>query len=46
MERRVVIDLAYVGVTLVFFALMIFYVAACDRLGRVADVERAGKDDS
>ena len=38
------IDLIYVAATVVFFALMIAYVAACDRLGRGADVERAGKD--
>ena len=44
MEARLVIDLIYILTTLSFFALMIAYVAACDRLGRSADVERASKD--
>jgi hypothetical protein len=35
------IDIAYVIGTLAFFALMLAYVAGCDRLGRAADVERA-----
>ena len=35
------IDILYVVATLLFFALMILYVEACDRLGRAADVERA-----
>ena len=35
------IDLLYVLASIAFFALMIAYVAACDRLGRAADVERA-----
>jgi hypothetical protein len=35
------IDLIYVIATLAFFGLMLLYVAACDRLGRSADVERA-----
>jgi len=34
------IDFIYVAATVVFFALMLLYVAACDRLGRSADVER------
>jgi hypothetical protein len=34
------IDIVYVATTVVFFALMIAYVAACDRLGRHADVDR------
>lgn len=34
------IDVIYVVGTLAFFALMLLYVAACDRLGRTADVER------
>jgi hypothetical protein len=38
------IDIIYVLATLVFFALMIAYVAACDWLGRGADVERAPKE--
>lgn len=33
------IDMAYVGATLVFFALMIAFVAGCARLGRVAGGE-------
>jgi hypothetical protein len=41
-----VIDLVYVIATIVFFALMIVYVAACERLGRAADVERGGKEQS
>jgi hypothetical protein len=35
------IDLVYVLATVAFFALMMLYVAACDRIGRSADVERA-----
>lgn len=38
------IDLIYVLTTVLFFASMVAYVAACDRLGRNADVERAGKE--
>ena len=38
------IDVVYVAGTVLFFALMIAYVAACDRLGRAADVERAPED--
>lgn len=38
------IDLIYVLATVLFFALMVAYVAACDRLGRAADVERASKE--
>jgi hypothetical protein len=34
-------DVLYVAGTILFFALMILYVEACDRLGRTADVERA-----
>ena len=34
----------YVLTTVLFFALMVAYVAACDRLGRNADVERASKE--
>lgn len=40
------IDLVYVVATILFFALMIGYVAGCDRLGRAADVERGGKEQS
>jgi len=39
-----VIDFIYVLATVLFFALMVAYVAACDRLGRNADVERASKE--
>lgn len=35
------IDILYVLSSILFFALMIWYVAGCDRLGRAADVERA-----
>ena len=35
------IDVVYVTGTILFFALMLLYVEGCDRLGRVADVERA-----
>ncbi|HVX41042.1 MAG TPA: hypothetical protein VHB25_15850 [Gemmatimonadaceae bacterium] len=38
------LDLVYVVATIAFFALMFAYVAACDRLGRVADVERTPED--
>ena len=38
------IDLIYVLTTLLFFALMAAYVAACYRLGRSADVERASRE--
>jgi len=39
-----VIDFIYVVTTVLFFALMIAYVAACHRLGGSADVERASKE--
>jgi hypothetical protein len=38
------LDFIYVSATILFFALMLLYVRACDRLGRVADIERAGKE--
>ena len=38
------IDVIYVAATVLFFALMIAYAAACERLGRSADVERAPED--
>jgi len=38
------LDVLYVVGTVLFFALMIAYAAACDRLGRRADVERAPED--
>jgi hypothetical protein len=40
------IDAVYVAATILFFALMILYVAGCDRLGRAADVERAPEETS
>ena len=38
------LDVLYVAGTVLFFALMLGYAAACDRLGRNADVERAKED--
>ena len=38
------IDIIYLLATVLFFALMLVYVAACDRLGREADVERSSKE--
>jgi len=38
------IDLIYVVATILFFALMLLYVAACDRLGRAAEAERAPEE--
>ena len=38
------IDVLYVVATVLFFALMLRYAAACDRLGRNADVEREKED--
>ena len=38
------IDVLYVAGTVLFFALMLGYVAACNRLGRSADTERAKED--
>ena len=38
------IDLIYIGITVLFFGLMLLYVAGCERLGRTADVERAGEE--
>jgi len=43
-EMDAVLDFIYVLTTILFFALMLAYVAACDRLGRGADVERAPKE--
>jgi hypothetical protein len=43
-EASPMIDLVYVLTTVLFFALMMAYVAACARLGRNADVERASKE--
>jgi hypothetical protein len=39
-----VIDLIYVFSTLLFFVSMLGYVAACDRLGRKADVDLTSKE--
>jgi len=38
------IDAVYILGTILFFALMLAYVAGCDRIGRTADVERAVED--
>jgi hypothetical protein len=38
------IDLLYLLATVLFFALMLAYVAGLGRLGRAADVERARED--
>ena len=38
------IDVLYVVGTVLFFALMIAYTVACNRLGRSADVERVPGD--
>ena len=38
------IDVIYIVATVRFFALMLGYVAACERLGRSADGERAKED--
>lgn len=35
------IDVLYVAGSVLFFALMIAYAAACNRLGRTADVDQA-----
>jgi hypothetical protein len=40
------IDVVYVAGTILFFALMLLYVEGCDRLGRVADVERASEENA
>ena len=37
------IDSVYVLATILFFALMIGYVYACDRLGSANDIEREGR---
>lgn len=38
------IDLVYVVGTVVFFVLMLLYIAGCERLGRGADVERTNEE--
>ena len=45
-ETCLVIDFIYVLASVVFFAIMLAYVAGCDWLGRKADVERATKERS
>ncbi len=37
------IDIIYITATLLFFALMLVFVKACDRLGQSADIERASE---
>ena len=43
-ERSLMIDVIYVIASVLFFVLMLAYAAACNRLGRTADVEHAGED--
>ncbi|HEY9228733.1 MAG TPA: hypothetical protein VIP11_18925 [Gemmatimonadaceae bacterium] len=38
------IDFIYIATIILFFGLMLLYVAGCERLGRAADVERAGEE--
>jgi predicted acyltransferase (DUF342 family) len=38
-------DALYVVGTILFFGLMMLYIAGCDRLGRAADVERAVEEE-
>lgn len=38
------IDVLYIVGSVLFFALMIAYAAACDRLGRSVDVDRVRED--
>lgn len=38
------IDFAYVVGTILFFGVMLLYIAGCDRLGRTADVERVSEE--
>ena len=40
------LDLVYVLVTLVFFTLMLAYVAACARLGQPSGADRGAVDES
>ena len=40
------LDLAYVALTLVFFALMLAYVRACAALGRAGAPEAPGQESS
>ena len=37
-------DLVYVAATVLFFAVLLLYTAGCERLGRTADMGRAGED--
>lgn len=39
------LDTIYVLATIAFFALMLLYTAACDRLGRTADADRPRSED-
>jgi len=41
-----VIDLAYIAGTVLFFALMLGYTRACDRLGRASAAETSRSDES
>jgi len=41
-----VIDLAYIAGTVLFFALMLGYAHACDRLGRASAAETSRSDES
>jgi K+-transporting ATPase KdpF subunit len=40
LEATEMIDVLYVVATVLFFSLVLAYAAACDRLGRGADVDR------
>jgi hypothetical protein len=44
LEATEMIDVLYVVATVLFFSLMLAYAAACDRLGRGADVDRPQGD--
>jgi len=41
-----VIDFAYLAGTVLFFALMLGYVRACERLGRASVAEVSGADET
>ncbi|MHB8838341.1 MAG: hypothetical protein ACYC7F_05250 [Gemmatimonadaceae bacterium] len=40
------IDIAYLAGTVLFFALMLGYVRACERLGRASAAEASGLDEA
>ena len=40
------IDLAYLGGTVLFFALMLLYVKGCERLGRAGTADTASHEES